>query len=300
MRIKGAFSINKWMRLFLNSSFSKFLTDEKYLQLKFRVYMGHKLNLKCPCSFSEKLQWLKLYDRKEEYTKYVDKYLVREYIKEQLGEEYLIPLIGVWDEVDEIDFDSLPEQFVIKCNHNSGRGMCICKNKSELNLQLAKKKLKEGIAENYYLKGREWPYKNVKRKIVAEKFMCDHSQTDLVDYKFMCFNGEVKCCFVCTDRQTNLKITVVDSKWNVVPVRRYGLENSPDIKPPQNWELMLEFAAKLSAGIPFVRIDFYEINQKIYFGEITFFPASGFEKFEPYEWDNVLGDWLKLPQTEIC
>ena len=273
------------------------MSDEEFLKRKYRALFKKKLNLEFPKSFNEKLQWLKLHNRNPLYTIMVDKYLVRKYIGEVLGEEYLIPLVGAWDSVDEIDFDALPDQFVLKCNHNSGLGMCICKDKSKLDMAAAKRELKKGLMQDYYLTGREWPYKNVPRKIIAEQYMEDAGSSDLKDYKFMCFNGRVRCSFVCSDRFSGkgLHVTFFDREWNVMPFERSYPSVKEGIEKPKSYEKMVYLAEILSADIPFVRVDFYEINGKIYFGELTFFPGDGFEAFQPEEWDYTLGSWLDLP-----
>ncbi len=275
------------------------LSDEEYLKRFYQATMGMPLNLDNPKTFNEKLQWLKLYDRRPEYTMMVDKYLVREHIANKLGKEYLIPLLGVWDTPEDIDFDMLPNQFVLKCNHNSGLGMCICNNKTKLNINKVKKELYKGLKQNYYLTGREWPYKNVPRKIIAEKYMREFNtkEKDLKDYKLMCFNGEVKCSFVCSDRFSSqgLHVTFFDREWNIMPFERHYPHIEEGLPKPINYEKMIELAEILSKDIPFVRVDFYEINRKIYFGELTFFPGSGMEKFEPEAWDYKLGEWLVLP-----
>ena len=276
-----------------------FLNDKIYLRWKWHFKMGGKLDFDNPKAFNEKLQWLKLYDRKPEYTTMVDKIKVKDYIAEKIGAEYLIPTIGVWDAPEDIDFDSLPNQFVLKCNHNSG-GLFICKDKTKV----AKKQwadvlkgLRKSLDYNYYMLGREWPYKNVEPKLIAEEFLESDSSRDLMDYKFMCFNGNVKCVFVCSRRGTKdgLRVTFFDLDWNVLPfTRSHPAEDSP-IPKPRSLKLMVELATKLSMGIPFVRVDFYEIDGKVYFGEMTFFPGNGYEAFEPEEWDYKLGEWIKLP-----
>lgn len=289
------------------------MPDAPFLKLAYKSRMGKKLNLQNPQTFNEKLQWLKQYDRRPEYTMMVDKYKVRDYIADKLGEEYLIPLLGVWDDPDEIDFDALPNQFVLKCNHNSGLGMCICKDKSKLDVQKVKEELRKGLKQDYYLTGREWPYKDVPRKIICEKYMIDHSDHEmpdneenksgkndgLNDYKFMCFNGKVMCSFVCSDRfgDEGLKVTFFDKDWNVLPFERHYPKSQKPIPKPINYEKMIAFSEKLSQGIPFVRTDFYEIDRKLYFGEITFFPGSGFEEFTPESADEGLGNWIKLPES---
>ena len=273
-----------------------FISDKTYLRFKYWLNMDKKLDLKNPKTFNEKLQWLKLYNRKPEYTMMVDKYAVREYIKEKLGEEYLIPLLGVWDSPDDIDFGKLPNQFVLKCNHNSGLGMCICKDKSKLDINKVKKELKKGLRQDYYLTSREWPYKDVPRKIVAEKYMEERLNTELNDYKLMCFNGKVQCSFVCSERFSDdgLKVTFFDRDWNVLPFERHYPKSVNAIEKPKTYEKMVEFAEILSKDIPFVRVDFYEISGKLYFGELTFFPGSGYEEFEPEEWDYKLGKMIDL------
>ena len=278
------------------------MPDEQYLGRKFKSCMGKPLNLEAPKTFNEKLQWLKLYDRKPEYTVMVDKYKVREYIKEKLGEEYLIPLVGVWDNPDEIEFDSLPDRFVLKCNHNSGLGMFICKDKSKLtsrDIKRIRKNLARGLAQDYYLTGREWPYKDVPRKIVAEKYMEDRSTSELRDYKFFCFDGVVKCYKVDFDRFVSHKANYFTPDGKVMKLG----ENvcPPDFNKSMpysaNIEKMESLAAKLSETYPFLRTDFYDVNGKIYFGELTLYPAGGFGKFIYEGNDELLGSWIKLPGT---
>ncbi len=278
------------------------LDDKEFLKKIFGASMGYELDLENPRTFNEKLQWLKLYDRKSEYTMMVDKYKVREYIKEQIGEEYLIPLLGVWDKPEDIDFNELPEQFVLKCNHNSGLGMCICKDKSKLNIERVKSELRKGLKQDYYLTGREWPYKNVPRKIICEKYMVDNSdekQEELTDYKFFCFDGYVDCVMVCIERQTgNPKFYFFDENWNLVRCNIRGKE-APEgftLPKPDCMNEMFQIASKLSKGKPFTRIDLYNCNGKIYFGEITFFPDSGFDKNLLPEADKHWGSLITLPQ----
>lgn len=277
------------------------LSDREYLEKKFYAMLGYSLDLSNPQTFNEKLQWLKLYDRKPEYTMMVDKYKVREYIKEKLGEEYLIPLLGVWDKAEDINFDKLPNRFVLKCNHNSGLGMYICKDKSKLTenqIKAIRKNLAKGLQQDYYLTGREWPYKNVPRKIIAEKYMEDSKTGELRDYKFFCFNGEPKALFIATDRQSDREtcFDFFDIEYNHLPIIN-GHPNAQTIpQKPKNYVEMIKLAKILSADIAHVRIDFYEVNGRVYFGEITFFQNSGFVPIEPKEWDEKLGDWITLPQ----
>lgn len=278
------------------------MQDEALLNRKYEAIFGKRLNLDNPQTFNEKLQWLKLYDRNPEYTIMVDKYKVRDYIKEKIGEEYLIPLIGVWDNPDDIDFDALPDKFVLKCNHNSGLGMCICKDKSKLNIENVKSELKKGLAQDYYLTGREWPYKNVPRKIIAEKYMTDTSDSsDFTDYKFFCFNGYVDCVMVCLERSSgDTKFYFFDRNWNLKRLNTRG-KNAPDgftISKPSQMDKMFEIAAKLSKGLPFVRTDLYQSNDHIYFGEITFFPDSGFDANLLPETDKYFGNLIHLEDVK--
>ena len=301
---------NKYLKILFNKEirfdflsckgFFNHMPDKEYLEKRYKITFGKNIDWENPRTFNEKLQWLKLYNKKSEYTNMVDKYVVREYIANKLGNEYLIPLIGVWDSPDIINFDALPEQFVLKCNHNSG-GMCICKDKSKLDIDRTKNELNRALKRDYYLTSREWPYKNVKRKIIAEKYMVDESGTELKDYKLMCFNGRVKCTFVCSERYSKdgLKMSFFDREWNEMPFTRHYPKLKKRIEKPISYEKMIEFAEKLAVGIPFVRIDFYDINGHLYFGEITFFPGAGFEKFSPENWDLELGNWINLPDKKI-
>lgn len=277
------------------------LPDKVFLKAAFRARFGRKLNLNNPKTFNEKLQWLKLYNRKPEYTKMVDKYLVREYVKEKIGEKYLIPLLGVWDDPEEIDFDELPMQFVLKCNHNSGIGMCICKDKNDLDISKVKEELKKGIDQNYYLTGREWPYKDVPRRVIAEKYMVDESGYELKDYKFYCFDGKVKLVMINSDRMSSEKTKANYFNENYQPLDFvWGYDNAEEPpKKPEKFEEMKYLAEILSEGIPTVRIDFYQTPDGIFFGEITFFDGSGFDAIEPIEWDYKIGSWIKLPMEKV-
>lgn len=276
------------------------MPDKLYLQVIYIANMWKILNLKDPKTFNEKLQWLKLYDQKPEYTMMVDKYRVREYIAKTIGEEYLIPLLGVWEDPEDIDFDALPDQFVLKCNHNSGTGMCICKDKSKLDVEQVKRELKKGLLQDYYLSGREWPYKNVKRCITAEQYMEDPETEELRDYKFFCFDGKAKALFVATDRQTvgeETKFDFFDLDFNHLDFTN-GHPNAAIIpQKPSQLEKMRELAEKLSCGIPHVRVDLYEVAGKIYFGELTFSHWSGMMPFEPEIWDYTFGEWIDSSQV---
>ena len=278
------------------------IPDKMYLKTKYRLCMGKKLNLENPKTFSEKLQWLKLYDRKPEYTVMVDKVKAKEYVASILGDEYIIPTLGVWDDPEKIDFDSLPDRFVIKCNHNSGRGMYICKDKSKMDVTKVKSELKKGLRQNYYKYGREWPYKDVPRRILAEQYIDPAPNVkDLPDYKWYCFNGEPKYCQVIQNRMTNETIDFFDTKW----VHQDFCGLNPGVgnavvppKRPANLLTHIQIARELSKGLPFSRIDLYETGEKTYFGEITFFPMSGMGEFTPDNYNEILGKMVVLPSDK--
>lgn len=276
----------------------RYLPDEIYLRIIFRLSLGQKLNLKNPKTFNEKLQWLKLYNRNPLYTDLVDKIKVRDYVKEKIGEEYLVPLIGTWNDPDEIDFEALPERFVLKCNHNSGKGMYICKDKSKADYKKIRKNLRAGLKENYFFNQREWPYKNVERRIVGEEYLEDSKSGELSDYKLFCFDGTPKLLFVVTERQKSSrgepKFDFFDIDGNHLDLRSTHPNAPTPPAIPQSLEKMKALAAVLSEGFPHVRVDFYEVDGKIYFGEMTFFHNSGFHAFDPPEWDIKLGSWLDL------
>lgn len=288
--------MNKWFERLDRRHFFDWMPDSWYLQMKYKQCMGYSLNLSNPKTFNEKLQWLKLHDRKPEYTMMVDKYAVRKYIADTIGEEYLIPLLGVWDNPDDIDFDALPNQFVLKCNHNSGLGMCICKDKAKLDIAKVKAELRKGLKQDYYLTCREWPYKNVKRRIIAEKYMSDEGNEELSDYKVLCFNGEPKLIEVHKGRfYGNHTADNYDESWNKTDIEQYDLPKSDKIMPkPVFLEEMLHLSKLLSKNLIHVRVDWYFTNNRLYFGELTFFDGSGYNLFCG-DADGLLGSWIKLP-----
>ena len=245
------------------------LPDKLFLSMKYRSVFLKKICFDNPIGFNEKLQFLKLYNRRPEYTLMVDKYKVREYITKTIGKQYLVPLLGVWNTSDEIDFEELPNQFVLKCNHNSGLGMCICNDKSKLNIKQVKKELENGMKQNYYLTGREWPYKDVSRKIIAEKFL-ESDSGGLTDYKIHCFNGVPKFVLVCCDRfaESGLTEDFYTIEWEHMSVKRPDIPNSVIPLPrPEKLDEMIKLAEILSKDIPFIRTDFYCVEGKIYFSE---------------------------------
>ena len=293
------FFLNPSYRFLVLSSrgFYKNLSDQEYVKKQFRAAMGYELDLKNPRSFNEKIQWLKLFYRKNEFSTWVDKYKVRSYIAKTIGEDYLVPLLGVWDDPQKIDFSQLPQKFVLKCNHNSGKGLCICKNKNMLNTKKVIKSLNDGLKENYYLKGREWPYRDVDRKVIAEKYLENSNGTEIVDYKLMCFNGKVMCSFVCSERfsEDGLKVTFFDKDWNRLNFERHYPSSKQQIKKPSNYNNMIEIAEQLSKNEPFLRVDFFEVDDKLYIGELTLYPGNGIEEFTPFSADLELGSWIDLP-----
>ena len=271
----------------------KWLPDRWYLSLMFRSKMGYWMNWKNPKTFNEKIQWFKLHDRNPLYTNLVDKYEVRKYIAEKLGKEHLVPLLGVWDNPDSINFETMPRQFVLKCTHDSA-SVIICKDKAKFDIANAKKKLRNHISINYYYPSREWPYKNIKPRIIAESFLYDGTD-DLKDYKFFCFNGEVKYIQVDYNRFTDHRRNIYDAQWNLQDFAiQYPSDKTSIIPPPKKLEEMKKIAQILSQGIPHVRIDLYNIRGKIFFGECTFFHGASFEKFSPTEWDLKFGSLLKI------
>lgn len=276
------------------------LSDKYALSHSFRDHFGYDIDWKNPHSFSEKLQWLKLYDRNPLYKKMVDKYESKRYVSEIIGEEYIIPTLGVWKHFDDIDFNSLPDQFVLKCTHDSG-SIAICEDKTTFDYESAKALLNRGLKNDFYKMGREWPYKNVPRRIIAEQYMKDGENSSLTDYKFYCFHGEPKFLYVSYGLavHSTAYINYVTLDWKQAPFHRPDFLEMDYLPPkPDNFELMMELSRKLSQGIPFLRVDFYEINKKVYYSELTFFPGSGFTPFEPKEWDIKLGSWLQLPNKK--
>ncbi len=263
------------------------IPDKTFLKILYRIKTGRTLHLKNPVTYSEKLNWLKVYDKNPLYTQLVDKYEVRSYVSQRIGEQYLFPLLGVWDHFDDIDFNSLPDRFVLKCTHDFG-SVVIVNNKADLNISEAKKAINSELQFNFYYRGREWAYKNVKPRIIAEANM-QVGDKRLVDYKFFCFGGKVKFMFIATGRGTDLRFDFFDRDYNHLPVVN-GVPNA-DVIPekPLNYEEMLEVAEKLAAGIHNVRIDLYNIEGKIYFSEMTFYHNGGMVAFEPYDTDVMLG-----------
>jgi hypothetical protein len=282
------------IKKFLNLKISRIIPDKLYLKIKYRIRMGKKLDLTNPRTFNEKLQWLKLNDRKREYTKMVDKYEVRKYISDLIGEKYLIPIIGVYNNFEEIDFESLPNQFVLKCTHDSG-GIVICKDKKALSIEDARNQINYSLNRNYYFLSREWPYKNVKPRIICEKYMVDESGTELKDYKIFCFDGTPKIIEVDYNRFNGHKRNIYDTNWKYLPFSiEYPTDPNTEINRPSKLDEMLEISKKLSKGFHHLRVDLYLIKGEIYFGEVTFYHEAGMAKFHPHEFEMQMGSWINI------
>ena len=272
-------------------------SDKTFLRMYFWCNLGYKLNLKSPRTFNEKLNWLKIYNKHPEYSKMVDKKEAKEYVASIVGDKYIIPTLAVYDKVEDIDFEKLPKQFVLKCTHDSG-GIVVCKDKTTLDKEDAIRKLKKGLNSNFVSITREYPYKNVIPRIIAEQYMEDETGYELRDYKFFCFDGDPKFLFVASDRQKegeDTKFDFFDLNWKHIPVRN-GHPNAPEqIQKPKNFDEMIDVARKLSKGITHVRVDLYNCNGNIYFGELTFFHWSGFVSYDPHQYDELFGSYIHLP-----
>lgn len=274
------------------------VSDERYLVSAYRAAIGKGLSLDNPTGFNEKIQWLKLHDRNPFYTKLVDKAEVKSWVADRIGQEHIVPTLGVWDSFDEIDFSALPEQFVLKCTHDSG-GLAICRDRATFDMDAARGKIERSLSRNYFWHGREWPYKDVRPRILAEEYL-DAGATGMIDYKMMCFGGHARCVFTCTGRdEDDLRVDFFDLDWNHLPFTRHY--PNADVPPaaPKRLKEMVELSERLAESIPFVRVDFYEVAGELYFGEMTFYPGSGLEEFDPEEWDERLGSWIELPRLIV-
>ena len=274
------------------------ISDKRYIEMKYEYKFGKNINLENPQTFNAKLQWLKLYDSNPESTKMLVNYEVKKYISNMIGEEYIIPTLGIYNKFKEINFNGLPNQFVLKCTHDSGSTI-ICKDKKKLKQKEVRAKINKALKNNYYYNGREWPYKNVKPRIIVEKYMEDYTGF-LIDYKIYAFNGKCDYVMICVDREKEnekTKFIYYDKEWNIKKElsddgKKYG--DNINLKKPKNLDKMFEIASKLSKDIPFVRVDFYEIDGKLYFGELTFFPSGGFDNKRTREMTKYLDDSLVI------
>lgn len=294
--IKEYFANPSILKLSLLEHFGSFLPDKQYLSLMYRYKMGRKLDLLYPKRYTEKLQWLKLYDRQTKYTALVDKYAVKSYVADIIGEHHIIPTIGVWNSPQEIDWSSLPNQFVLKTtNGGGGTSVFICRDKRTFDIQKVSEKLSRSLKVNIYKRLREWPYKNVPPRIIAEKYMEDESG-ELRDYKFYCFNGEPRVMIVATDRFVEHNFNYYDMDFNPLPIHSaVGGVSKKEIKRPAHLDEMIEVSRKLAAGFAHVRVDLYYVNQIVYFGELTLYDSSGFDNMCSDEVDLQWGSWITLP-----
>jgi hypothetical protein len=297
MNIKKYINNPKLILLGFIRRFAWLFPDKFYLKAYYLLIMGKKLNLNNPQTYNEKLQWLKLFDRKPEYTQMVDKATAKDYVAKIIGNEYIIPTLGVWEKFEDIDFEKLPDQFVLKTTHDSG-GVVVCKDKKTFDIKSVSDKINKRLQINAFYILREWPYKNVKPRIIVEKFLANSNNEELLDYKFYCFNGEVKCVLVCSNRDAakkNLCLDFYDMDWKRLPFKFIKYANNQISFPkPYNYELMLEFSKKLSLNIPHIRVDFYEVDGHLYFGELTFTTTSGYSDYSPNVWNYKLGSWITL------
>ena len=272
----------------------RFLPDELYIQLNYFAHFKKFANLKNPVTYNEKLNWLKLHDHNPLYTTLVDKYEVKKYVEKIIGEEYIIPTLGIWERFEDINFEVLPNQFVLKCTHDS-EGLVIVKDKSLLDKKTAKVKIENCLKQNFYFIGREWPYKNVKPRIIAEKYMEDTETGELRDYKFFCFKGEPKMMFIASDRNSgNVKFDYYDMEFNHVDLTQKYPNSLKPLRKPEEFNEMIRISRILANGFPHVRVDWYEVNSNLYFGELTFYHFSGFMPFRPRYWDNTFGNWIDI------
>ncbi len=283
-------------RLLKFISYKPYMDDEKYLKYRYKRILSRELNLESPKSFNEKIQWLKIHDRNPDYTKMVDKYEAKKYVASIIGEEYIIPTYGVWDKFGNIDFDSLPNQFVLKTTHDSG-GISICRDKSSFDYKKARKHLQKSLKNNFYYLGREWPYKDVKPRILAEKYMEDPSSKELVDYKFYCFDGDPKFLYISKglENHATASISFLTLDWTFAPYERNDYKPFDALpKKPAKFSEMIEICKKLSTNHKFIRVDLYQINGQVYFSELTFSPCSGMMPFKTLEQDLKMGELLRL------
>ncbi len=290
-----AYKICKWLLHYVEP---ERIPDKMFLKYQYHYIFGKRLNLRHPKSFNEKLQWLKLYDHNPLYTTLVDKYAVKEWVANRIGEQYVIPTFAVYDNTEQIDLSKLPDRFVLKCTHDSG-SVVICKDKRTFDFDAAKQILTQGLKNDFYKKHREWPYKNVTKRIIAEELIDDSESNGLIDYKFFCFSGIPRIMYISNDQANHPHTDFFDMSFNTLPIR---LKDPNSIVPPprpHSFDEMKSLASVLSSGIPHVRVDFYISNGHVYFGEMTFFHNGGFTPFKPKEWNTVIGEMISLPKRRL-
>jgi len=298
--IKYLFTEPGW--IIANTFLGRYLSDRLFLKIKYKHIIGEYPNLEHPVGFNEKIQWLKLYHRIPILTQLVDKFEAKQYVSREIGREYVIENYGVWDDFDDINFNILPEQFVLKTTHDCG-GVVICRDKNSFDFKAAKRKLTKHLTSNHYYTNREWAYKSVKPRIIAEKYFTNGSEEgeseELIDYKFSCFSGEPKLLQISTGRfGAGLRHNFYDMNFQRLNIIKFKGGTTTELEKPEGFEKMIQFAKQLSSIYPFVRIDFYNINGQIYFGEFTFYPGGGFSLFKPDEWEQKAGDWIDLPRLK--
>lgn len=309
MNAKRRFSMRKMIHYLKSPSrllaallyrYGGWIPDIPYTKIIYRLKMGKKLHLNRPQTYNEKIQWLKLYDRNPLYTTMVDKYAVKGYVENIIGKEYIIPTLGVWDTPDDIEWDLLPKSFVLKTTHGGGGdGVVVCKDKSKIDKNNVIDRLKRDLQNDTYKLLREWPYKNVNKRIIAEEYLEDKESKELRDYKFFCFNGVVRALFVATDRQSGkVKFDYFDENFNHLDIIQEHPMSEITPQMPSKFTLMKELASKLSENLPQVRVDLYECNGKVYFGELTFTHHGGITPFHPEQWDTIFGNWIVLPNKK--
>ncbi|MBQ7219501.1 MAG: hypothetical protein IJS28_00820 [Synergistaceae bacterium] len=301
-RAARALVIPRYRASFLSSlGFYDSLTDEELIRKIYKCFMGREIDLDNPQTLCEKLNWLKLYDRRPEYTIMADKYAVKKFVADRIGSEHVVPLLGVWDKFDDIDFDALPEQFVLKCTHDSG-GLVVCRDKSSFNKKIARKVIEQSLARNYYFVFREWAYKDIPRRIIAEQYIPSLGKPESREIKVTCFNGIAKLNTICKGIAHNLPGKRQNDHYdrNMKRLMFSVVYKNPEVpeKIPEQMPEIIALSEKLSAGIPQVRVDWYIVDGQIYFGEFTFYTWGGFMRFEPPEWDGILGSWLELPDKK--
>lgn len=285
--------------LYRYPSMRKYMPDKMYLQQYYARRMGYYMDFNNPKTFNEKLQWLKLYDRKPIYTTMADKIEAKKFVSEKIGVQHIIPTLEIYNSFDEIDFDKLPNQFVMKCSHDSG-SVVICKDKSSFDLEHARCIIETGLKRSWYQIGREWAYKNIKPRILIEQFMIEGPSEGLTDYKFYCFNGIPKFLYVShgLNDHENAFVNYLTMDWQLAPFHRHDFREYKTLpRRPSNYNQMIQFSKTLSENTPFLRVDFYEIDGRVYFSELTFYPGCGMTPFDPVEYDKKWGDMIILPKS---